>query len=173
MIRSTDSGACNTSGGDGGAFGSYEEGSAAGRRGFAGHFDPFARFEALPDMFRHLAAEISSMISLQIALLKAEVVDGTIGYVKGGLFLVIAAIPAVLTALFLEIALGFFLAALFPFSLPVNIGIGFGIMMLLNAVVAGVLAWVGVREFRKHSLVPKRSIQELERDKQWLTSEVM
>lgn len=171
MIRSNDSGTSSTPGGNGDAYGTYDETSE--RRGFARSFDPFARFDALPDMFRHLAGEISSMLSLQIALLKAEVVDGIKGYSKGGAMLLAAAVPAVMTVLFLEIALGFFLAALFPLSLPIAYGLGFAIVMLLNAIVAGVLVWMGVKQFRKHSLVPKRSIEELERDKQWLTNEVM
>lgn len=124
-------------------------------------------------MFRHLAGEISSLIQLQIALLKAEIVDGVVGYAKGGAFLVAALIPAVLTFLFLEIALGFLLAAMFPFSLPVNYALGFGLVMLINAAVAGVLVWLGISRLRKHSLVPKRSIEEFEREKQWLSNEVM
>lgn len=124
-------------------------------------------------MFRHLAGEISSMVSLQIALLKAELFEGIKSYGFGTALLLAAAVPAVLTVLFLEIALGFFLASLFPFILPVAYGLGFTIVMLLNAIVAGVLVWMGIKQFRKHSLVPKRSIEELERDKQWLTNEVM
>jgi len=159
---------------NGGTFGTYDDTTGdTGRGFFARHLDPFARFEALPDMFRRLAAEITSMISLQIALLKAELKDGIKGYAKGSAFLVAAAVPAVLTFLFLEIALGFLLAALFPFSLPVNYGLGFGIIMLLNGIVAGTLAWLGLKAFKKHSLVPERSIEEMEKDKQWLTNEVM
>lgn len=159
--------------GHGGAYGTYEDTFSEQRGAFARRLDPFGRFEALPEMFRRLAAEVSSMISLQVALLKAEIRDGVKGYAKGSAFLAAAAVPAVLSLLFLEIALAFLLAALFPFSLPVSYGLGFGIVMLLNAIGAGVLAWVGVKEFRKHSLLPERSMEEMERDKQWLTSEVM
>lgn len=173
MKERTDSCGFTAPGSDGEeAFGAYEGRSARGGNLFGG-FDPFARLEALPEMFRHLAAEVSSMVSLQIALLKAEIRDGVKGYAKGAMFLAVAAVPAVLTLLFLEIALGFFLAALFPFSLPVNYGLGFGIVMLLNALVAGGVAWMGFKEFRKHSLVPERSIEEFEREKQWLANEVM
>ncbi len=172
MIRNNDSGDSTPPGGNGDAYGTYEDTSARGR-GFTRNFDPFARFEALPDMFRHLAGEISSMLSLQIALFKAEIFDGIKGYGKGGAFLIAAAVPTVMSVLFLEIAMGFFLASLFPFSLPIAYGLGFAIVMLLNAIVAGVLVWMGIKYLRKHSLVPKRSIEELERDKQWLTNEVM
>lgn len=171
MKTRPDSCGCDTPGVNGGSW-SEQEG-LSGRRGFNSRFDPWARFEALPDMFRHLAGEISSLIQLQIALLKAEIRDGVTGYAKAAVFLVAAAVPAVLAFLFLEIALGFLLAALFPFSLPVNYGLGFGLVMLLNLAAAGGLVWLGVRRLRKHSLVPKRSIEEFEREKQWLANEVI
>lgn len=173
MRRRTDGGAYHPPGGNGGTAGISEE-EHARRRGFARHFtDPLSRFEALPDLFRRLAAEISSMMSLQVALLKAEVADGVKGYTRGAILLAAAAVPALLTLLFLEAALACFLAALFPFSLPVSFGLGCALVMLLNAVVAAIAAWVGLKEFRRHSLVPRRSIEEMERDKQWLTSEVI
>jgi len=173
MIRSTNGGARNAPGGNSETAGVHEE-EHTKHRSFARHFtEPFARFEALPDLFRRLAGDISSMLSLQVALLKAEIADGMKGYTRGAIILAAAALPAVLTLLFLEAALACFLAALFPFRPAVSFGIGCAIVMLLNALVAAIAAWVGVKEFRKHSLVPRRSIEEIERDKQWLTSEVI
>jgi len=172
MSRFTKTEACGRTGVDDGAFGVYEDGNDQ-RGSFARFVDPFARFEALPDMFRRLAADVSSMVGLQVALLKAELTAGIKAYAWGAGFLMAAIVPAVLAFLFLEIALGFFLAALFPFSSPINYGLGFGIVMLLDAIGAGILAWLGVKEINKHSLVPDRSIQEMEREKQWLTNEVV
>jgi len=170
MIHDKTSRAYARSDGEGGAYGTYDD---THNGGLFSRLDPYGRFEVLPEMFRRLAAEVTSMISLQIALLKAEVTDGVKGYAKGSAFLVAAAVPAVLTFLFLEIALGFLLSALFPFSMPVNYALGFGIVMLLNGIVAGLLAWMGIKAFKKHSLVPERSIQEMERDQQWLKTEIM
>ncbi|MGI8907812.1 MAG: phage holin family protein [Candidatus Sumerlaeaceae bacterium] len=140
------------------------------------HDGPELRTEAesngLADMIRRLTADLGTMISLKIELLKAEMRESVSGYAKDGVMVAIAAVMGVFAALFINVVLMCLFARLFPFSEPINYALGALGVTLLHGIGAGVLFMIARKRMSKRTLMPERSMQEMKRDKQWITDTI-
>ena len=108
-------------------------------------------------------ADISSLIRSEIELAKAEVrISIKAGGIGAALFAV-AAFLAVLALIMLSVALAFFLAKL-PF---VGLALGFLIVFLLYAILAGIFAFIGLKKI-KQVHAPEQTIAAVKSNKQVL-----
>lgn len=123
----------------------------------------------IADQIRRLTADLGTMISLKIDLLKTEIRDAVVGYTKDGLMLAVAAFLGIWAAIFLNLTLMFLLARIFPFSQPINYALGALCLTVLYGIGAGILVVAAKNRMAKRSVVPERSVEEMKRDKQWLT----
>ena len=127
----------------------------------------------IPVMVKRLGGELSTYADQKISLLKAELREEARGLLKGTGFMVAGGVLAVLGLSLINIALGFFLARLFPFSQAVNFGLGFLLLSAIYVVAGAVFLMVGKKKFSETPKKPETTIDDLKRDKQWLQNEVM
>jgi uncharacterized membrane protein YqjE len=126
----------------------------------------------LADMIRRLTADLGTLITLKIDLLKAEVRESVSGYAKDGVMLAIAAVMGLFAALFINVVLMCLFARLFPFSDPINYALGALCVVLLHGIGAAALVMIARKRMAKRTMVPERSLQEFKRDREWITDTI-
>lgn len=118
--------------------------------------------ESLGKLIADLASQSAGLVRDEVQLAKQElrekvaVLQSSMVMIGAGVAVGLVASLAICAALIVGLAefVGVWQAAL--------------IVGLALAVVAGVLAFVGLSRLKKHSLRPERTIETLEEDKEWL-----
>ena len=131
-----------------------------------------AEAASLTDMIRKLTADLGTILNLKIELLKAEIRDSVSGYMKDGIMIAIAAGMGFFAAIFINVVLMCLFARLFPFSDPINYALGALIVTLIHGIGATLLFMMARKRMATRTLTPERTIQELQRDKQWITDTI-
>jgi len=149
--------------------GVYAEPTSYSRKHAEAEYEAQSGFGALSDLVRRLTADLGTMIGLKIDLLKAELKESISGYLKDSVWLAAAAVMGLFAFVFLNLTLMFGIAALLPFSTPVNLLLGALAITLLYAIGAGVILMMVKKHFANRTIVPERSVEEMKRDKQWLS----
>lgn len=127
--------------------------------------------ETLPALISRLGDRVVTLLDTKFQLLKIEVKEEVNAYLRNSLFIAVGGIILAVGFALFTIALAFFLTALLetaPFSQPLKYAFGF---ILAGAVYLGIGALVVIKaknRLARQSLVPEESLQELEKDKQWL-----
>jgi uncharacterized membrane protein YqjE len=127
----------------------------------------------IPVMIRRLGSDLSTYADQKMALFKAEMREEVRGLLRGTGMMVAGGVLAVLGLSLINIALGFFLARIFPFSQTVNFGLGFLSLSLIYVVAGIVVLMIGKKRFNETPKVPEKTIEDFKRDKEWLQNEVM
>jgi uncharacterized membrane protein YqjE len=129
----------------------------------------------LPSLLERLAGDVATLIDQKITLLKVEVKEDVDAYVRGSIFIAAGGIVAAVGFALANIALAFAISTFFAgldISQPARYALGFlitgGLYLLLGTVV---IMWTKGR-LAKQGIVPRRTVQELERDKEWLQKEL-
>ncbi len=149
--------------------GVYTEPTVYTRENAGAEYDGNSGMSAISEMIRRLTADLGTMISLKIDLLKAELRESVTGYLKDGIMLGAAAVLGVFAAVFLNLTLLFLIAWLLPFSTEVNLLLGALTVALLYAIGAGIIVMMVRKHLAERTIVPERSVDEMKRDKQWLS----
>lgn len=123
-------------------------------------------------LFSQLGDKLTAFLEYKSELLKTEVRETVKGYTRGGVFAAAGAVVLVFCALFVEAAIGLALSLLFPFSQLANLTLGFVIVAVLDAIAGGVLVYVGRKRLTQTVPVPKKSLDDLRKDKEWIQREV-
>lgn len=129
--------------------------------------------ENLPSLFSRLGNEISRMVDLRLNLLKVEIKEEVDAYVRGGVTIVVGALITAIGFALANVALGFFVSSLFAsaqLNQPTKYGLGFIIVAVIYLVLGGVIVVVTKHRLAAQGLVPKRSVEEFEHDKQLVKS---
>jgi hypothetical protein len=96
-------------------------------------------------------------------------------YVRGSIFILAGAIVAAIGFALANIALAFTVSTLFAsanISQPAKYALGFVITGLAYLVIGAAVILVTKNRLARQGLVPPRTVQELERDKEWLQKEI-
>jgi uncharacterized membrane protein YqjE len=127
--------------------------------------------ETLPALISRLGDRVVTLFDTKFQLLKIEMKEEVNAYLRNSLFIAVGGIILAVGFALFTIALAFFLTALLenaPFSQPLKYAFGF---ILAGVVYLGIGALVVMKaknRLARQSLVPEESLQELEKDKQWL-----
>lgn len=124
-------------------------------------------FSYISELFSRLTSDLGELFNLHTELFKAEMRDAGKAIARDSALLIAAA------------AIGWFafagftlaLIALVSWLLPIDeahlsLAAGAAIVGVLYAILAGVLAMMGIKHLQKSSLAPDRTIQEIKRDKE-------
>lgn len=128
-------------------------------------------FHELKGVMSLLGGDVDTYFSLKMALLKKEISHLASIHFKGAILTLVGAILAILGLIFLNVALGFAIARLFPFSLAINFALGFLCVALVYTIGGGLLAYFAVRRMTAAGIVPDETVKDLRRDQQWLKGE--
>jgi uncharacterized membrane protein YqjE len=131
--------------------------------------------EGLPNLFSRLGDDIVQLFNSQLALFKVEIKEEANAYARGAAMIAFGAAVAVVGFALLNVAVAFAVSTLFAqanFSQPASYALGFlatgGFYLLVGAIVVLVVK----NRLAKQNLVPKRTVQELRKDKEWLKNEL-
>ena len=131
--------------------------------------------EGLPALFAKMADELTQLFDTKLALLRVELKEEVSSYTRGAITIVIAGVVVVVGFALLNVAIAFLVSTIFEnsnLSQPVRYALGFIITSLIYLIGGGVMILITKSRLAKVGIVPKRTVVELERDKEWLQTEV-
>ncbi len=129
-----------------------------------------ADIQELPALFGRLSDSVMTLLDTKLSLLKVEIKEDADAYISGGTKIGIGAVIAGVGFALVNVAIALFVATLLPetWSQPVRYATGFVITGLLYLIIGGIIIVTVKNALAKRNLVPSRSVQELQRDKQWI-----
>ena len=131
--------------------------------------------EGLPALFAKLADDLTQLFDTKLALLRVELKEEVSTYTRGAITIVIGGVVVAVGFALLNVAIAFLVSTIFENSnltQPVRYALGFIITSLIYLIGGGVVIVITKTRLAKIGIVPKRTVAELERDKDWLQTEV-
>ena len=129
----------------------------------------------LPSLVEQLAANVTKLLDQKIALFKVELKEEIAAYLRGAIIIASGAIVAAVGFALANIALAFVVSTLFSglnWSQPAKYALGFFITGLGYLFIGGIVVVITKNRLANLGLVPRRTIHELEKDKDWLQKEL-
>ncbi len=134
-----------------------------------------AENESLPNLISRLGEDLMQLVNSQLALLKVEIKEEANAYARGAAMIAFGAAVAVVGFALLNVAIAFAVSTLFAranFSQPASYALGFLATGGFYLIVGAIVVLVVKSRLGKQDLVPKRTVQELRKDKEWLKNEL-
>ncbi|HTG86321.1 MAG TPA: phage holin family protein [Pyrinomonadaceae bacterium] len=134
-----------------------------------------AENESLPNLISRLGDNIMELVNSQLALLKVEIREEANAYARGAAMIAFGAAVAVVGFALLNVAIAFAVSTLFAranFTQPASYALGFLATGGFYLIVGAIVVLVVKNRLAKQDLVPKRTVQELRKDKEWLKNEL-
>jgi uncharacterized membrane protein YqjE len=134
-----------------------------------------AENESLPSLIARLGDDVMQLVNSQLALLKVEIKEEANAYARGAAMIAFGAAVAVVGFALLNVAIAFAVSTLFAkanFSQPASYALGFLATGGFYLIVGAIVMLVVKNRLAKQNLVPKRTVQELRKDKEWLKNEL-
>ncbi len=131
--------------------------------------------ESLPNLISRLGDDIMQLVNSQLALLKVEIKEEANTYARGVAMIAFGAAVAVVGFALLNVAIAFAVSTLFAqanFSQPASYALGFLATGGFYLIVGAIVILVVKNRLANQNLVPKRTVQELRKDKEWLKNEL-
>lgn len=127
------------------------------------------RDDDLPSLFGRMGDDLTRLFDLRLNLLKVEIREDVDAYIHRGIIMGVGAIIAAVGLALTNVAFSFLVATLFSdsqLSQPARYGLGFLITGFIYLLAGGTIIAVTKRRLNARELVPRRSLAELENDKQ-------
>ena len=131
--------------------------------------------ESLPTLFGRLGDDVMELFNSQLALFKVEIKEEANAYARGVTMIAVGAVIAVVGFALLNVAIAFAVSTLFAqanFSQPASYALGFVVTGAFYVLVGAILVMLMKNRLAKQELVPRRTVAELRKDKQWLKNEL-
>lgn len=134
--------------------------------------DAQSEIESLPALFGRLGDDVMQLLDTKLSLLKVEVKEDADVYIRGGVMIGIGGVIAAIGFALLNVAVAFGVSTLFAdtnLSQPARYALGFVITGVLYLIIGAIIVVVMKNRLAKRNPVPNRTVEELRKDKQWLT----
>ena len=131
--------------------------------------------DSLPSLFSRLGEDVMQLFNSQLALFKVEIKEEAGAYARGVTMIAIGAVIATVGFALLNVAIAFAVSTLFAkanFSQPASYALGFVVTGGFYVLVGAIVVMVMKNRLARQELVPKRSVAELRKDKEWLKNEL-
>ena len=125
----------------------------------------------LPSLLERLAADLAKLFDQKVTLLKIEVKEEVDAYIRGGVAILAGAVVATVGFALLNVALAFGITTLLTelnISQPAKYALGFVITGVIYLALGGIVIVMAKNRLARQGLVPRRSVNELEKDKEWI-----
>jgi len=129
----------------------------------------------LPSLLERLAEDLGTLFDQKLALLKIEVKEEATAYLRGTVLISAGAIVAAIGFSLTNIALAFAISTLFAnanLSQPAKYALGFLVTGTAYLVIGTAVILITRKRLAGIGIVPRRTVNELERDKEWLQKEL-
>src|SRR6185503_7576157 len=134
-----------------------------------------SRGDDLPSLVERLAEDVVTLFDQKLVLLKVELKEEVNAYVRGGLLILSGGIVAGVGFALANIALAFAMSTLFAgldITQPAKYALGFLITGIVYLIVGSIVIVSMKNRLARLGIIPRRTVQELERDKKWLQNEL-
>jgi uncharacterized membrane protein YqjE len=131
--------------------------------------------EPLPDLIGKLAGDMTDLVDAKLTLLKIELREEVTTYIRGTAMIAAGAVVALVGFALLNVAIAFVVSTFLQdtaLSQPARYAIGFAITALVHLSAGGGLIVVSKNKVAAQSLVPKRTVAELRKDKKAIEEEI-
>ena len=128
----------------------------------------------LPSLLERLASDVTTLFDQKLTLLKIEVKEDVNAYIRASIAILAGGIVAAVGFALLNVALAFGISTLFAdldISQPAKYALGFAIAGALYLVIGSIVIVIMKKRLGR-GIVPERTINELERDKEWIQEEL-
>ena len=125
----------------------------------------------LPSLFERLAEDLAKLFDQKVTLLKIELKEDVDAYVRGSIAILAGAVVATVGFALLNVALAFGITALLAgldISQPAKYALGFVITGVVYLVIGAIVVLLAKNRLARQGLVPRRTVNELEKDKEWI-----
>ena len=129
----------------------------------------------LPSLFERLAEDVTKLFDQKLTLLKIEVKEEADAYLRGIIAIGAGAIVAGVGFAMVNIALAFAVFTLFSgtsLSQPARYALSFVITGAGYLVIGTAVILITKKRLATQGIIPRRTVQELGRDKEWLEKEL-
>jgi uncharacterized membrane protein YqjE len=129
----------------------------------------------LPSLLERLAGDITSLFDQKLTLLKVEVKEEVDTYVRGSLMILGGVVVAAVGFALANTALAFAVSTLFAemdVTQPARYALGFVITGIGYLIIGSIVILITRNRLARQGIVPRQTVKELERDKDWLKKEL-
>jgi uncharacterized membrane protein YqjE len=129
----------------------------------------------LPSLVERLFSDVAQLFDQKLALLKVELKEEVNAYVRGGIVIMAAGVVVAVGFALANVALAFAVSTLFStmdLTQPARYALGFVITGLAYLLIGTVVILITKNRLAQQGLVPRRTVRELQRDKDWLQKEL-
>lgn len=139
----------------------------------AQQLEPANDLEALPTLFSRLGDDVMALVDAKLGLVKVELKEDVAVYARGAVLMTIGGVLAAVGFMLANVALAFFVSQLFTFETEgANYAAGFVLTGVVYLVVGGIVILLAKNRLAAHDPTPRRTIEEIRKDKQWLKNEI-
>jgi uncharacterized membrane protein YqjE len=131
--------------------------------------------ESLPGLLGRVGEDLAALLDAKLGLLKIEIEEDIRACVRGGVAIGVGSMVAAVGFALLNVGIGFVISALFEqtqLSPPMKYALGFLITGAIYLLLGGGIILVNKKRLARRRIMPERSIAELQKDKQWLKTEL-
>jgi uncharacterized membrane protein YqjE len=128
----------------------------------------------LPTLLERLASDVTTLFDQKLTLLKIEIKEDVNAYIRASVAIIAGGIVAAVGFALVNVALAFAISTLFVdlnVSQPAKYALGFFIAGGLYLAIGSIVI-VMMKNRLGRGIVPERTINELERDKEWIQKEL-
>jgi uncharacterized membrane protein YqjE len=137
------------------------------------HVPPEADTENLPALLGRLGDDVMTLVDAKLGLFKVELKEDAAVYARSGAMIAVGGLLAAVGFLLFNVAVAFFVSKLFSFSDErLNYALGFVSTGVLYLVLGAVLILTMKNRMSSYDPTPRRTIEEIRKDKQWLKNEI-
>jgi uncharacterized membrane protein YqjE len=131
--------------------------------------------EQLPTLFTRLGDDVVQLLDSQLALFKVEIKEEANAFARGAVMIAVGACVAAIGFALLNVAVAFGVSTLFAtlnISQPATYALGFVATGVFYLIVGAIVIAAIKNRLAKQQLVPRRTVAELRKDKEWLKNEL-
>lgn len=129
----------------------------------------------LPSLLERLATDLAKLFDQKVTLLKIELKEDVDAYVRGSIAILAGVVVAAVGFALLNVALAFGITTLLArldVTQPAKYALGFVITGVVYLVLGTIAVVTAKNRLARQGLVPKQTIRELEKDKEWIQKEI-
>ena len=130
----------------------------------------------LPSMLERLARDVTKLFDQKLALLRIEVREEVNAYVRGAIVILAGVVVAAVGFALANVALAFAVSTLFVnmnVSQSAKYALGFVTTGVAYLVIGTVVIVVTKNYLAKQGILPRRTLNEFQRDKEWIQNDIV
>jgi uncharacterized membrane protein YqjE len=131
--------------------------------------------DSLPGLLGRVGEDLATLLDAKLGLLRIEIEEDLRACARGGAAIGMGSVIAAVGFALLNVGIAFLVAALFAdtqLSQPMKYSLGFLTTGAIYVLLGGGVIVVYKNRLAGRGLVPEKSIEELQKDKQWLKKEL-